>query len=129
VIKVALPTLTLKVIKEPNFTSSTIMASPPPLPINVTSSSISTNLELQYPPKINYFANLPSDSDESDDEFDSYTISYLSNIIVNELLSYSRTLTYFDSSTIILKARLIELEKIISIYQTNMDELERIKCY
>jgi hypothetical protein len=70
VIKVALPTSILEVIKEPNFTNSTIMVPPSPLPANMVSSSISTNLEVQYSPNINYFANLTSDSDKSDDEFD-----------------------------------------------------------
>jgi hypothetical protein len=42
-------------------------------------------------------------------------------------LPHFRTLVHFDSSTIILKVRVLELEKMISIYQTNMGELERIK--
>jgi hypothetical protein len=42
-------------------------------------------------------------------------------------LHHSRTLTHFDSFIIILKARVLELEKIISIYQTNIGEFERIK--
>jgi hypothetical protein len=37
------------------------------------------------------------------------------------------TLTHFDSSTNILKVRILELEKIINIYQTNMGELKRMK--
>jgi hypothetical protein len=52
---------------------------------------------------------------------------YLNNLITNRLLLHSRTLVYFDSSTIILKVRILELEKMIIIYQTNMDELERTK--
>jgi hypothetical protein len=126
-IKIALPTSTLDIVKEPNFTSSPIMMPPHSLPTNMASSSISTNLEVQSLPKINYFANLPSDNDESDDEFDLYTIFYLNNLITNRLLLHSRTLVYFDSSTIILKVRILELEKMIIIYQTNMDELERTK--
>jgi hypothetical protein len=43
-IKVALPTSTLKDVKEPNFTNSIIMVPPPPLPINMSSSSTSINL-------------------------------------------------------------------------------------
>jgi hypothetical protein len=37
------------------------------------------------------------------------------------------TLTHFDSSTNILKVRILELEKIINIYQTNISELKRMK--
>jgi hypothetical protein len=127
VIKVALPTSILEVIKEPNFTNSTIMVPPSPLPTNMVSSSISTNLEVQYSPNINYFANLTSDSDKSDDEFDQFTIPYLTNLIVHESLPHFRILTYFDSSITIVKARVLELEKMISIYQTNMGKFERTK--
>jgi hypothetical protein len=75
---------------------------------------------------VNYFANIPSDSDESDDEFDSYTISCPSNSI-DDSLPYSRNLAYFDSSTNILKVKILEIEKMISIYQSNMGEFERTK--
>jgi hypothetical protein len=81
---------------------------------------------LVSPPKVNYFANLPSDSDESDDEVDSCTISYPSNYS-NIHLSHTRTLTHFESSSNILKTRILELEKMVSIYQSNMDEFERTK--
>jgi hypothetical protein len=103
------------------------MAPPPPLSINMVSSSISTTLELQSLSKINYFANLSSDSNESDDEFDQYTISYPTNFVINESLPHFRTLSCFDSSIIILKVRILELEKIINIYQSNMDELKKKK--
>jgi hypothetical protein len=111
VIKVAPPTSTLEVVKE-------LMMSP----------SISTTLEEQLvsPPKVNYFANLPSNSDESDDEFDPYTISCPRNSIY-DFLPYSRTLAHFESSTNILKVMILEFEKMVSIYQSNMGELERMK--
>jgi hypothetical protein len=125
VIKVALPTSTLEDIKKSNFTNSIIMAPPPPFLTNMTSSSTSTNLEVQFSSKINYFVNLPTDSDESDDEFDLFTISYPSNLVNNKSLSHFRTLAHFDSSTIIFKTRVLEVKKIISIYQINMGELDR----
>jgi hypothetical protein len=81
---------------------------------------------LVSPPKINYFINLPSDSDESDDEFDLYTISYLSNSS-NIHLSHTRTLAHFESSSNILKTRILELDKMVSIYQSNMGEFQRTK--
>jgi hypothetical protein len=84
VIKVAPPTSILEVVKELILTSSTIMTPAPSLLTNVVSSSTSTPLEVHSPPKINYFVNLPSDSNELDDEFDPYTIFYPSNFIVNE---------------------------------------------
>jgi hypothetical protein len=94
----------------------------------IVSFSTSTTLEEQLvsPPKVNYFANLPSDSDELDDEFDPYTISCPRNSIVVHL-SHSRTLVHFESSSNILKTRILKLEKIISIYQSNIDEFERTK--
>jgi hypothetical protein len=81
---------------------------------------------LVSPPKVNYFANLLSDNDESNDEFDLCTISYPSNSN-NIYLSHTRTLAHFESSSNILKVRILELEKKISIYQSNMDEFERTK--
>jgi hypothetical protein len=78
------------------------------------------------PSKVNYFTNLPSYSDESDDEFDPYTISFSSNSS-NIPLSHSGTLAHFDSPFNILKAKILELEKMVSIYQSNMDEFERTK--
>jgi hypothetical protein len=81
---------------------------------------------LVSPPKVNYFVNIPSDSDESDDELDLYTISCPSNSS-NIHLSHTRTLAHFEFSSNILKARILELEKMISIYQSNMDEFERTK--
>jgi hypothetical protein len=97
------------------------------LPTNATSSSISITLEVHSSPKINYFAILSSDSDEWDDEFDPYIISYPSNFIVNEFLNHSKVLTYFDSSTKFFKVRILELEKMINIYQYDMDGLKRMK--
>jgi hypothetical protein len=82
VIEVAPPTSTLKVIKEFTLINSTIMAPPSPLSINVMSSSTSTNLKVQFSPKINYFANLPSVIDELNDVFDSYTILYPSSLLL-----------------------------------------------
>jgi hypothetical protein len=66
------------------MSNSQIPPTPPlwrhhPLSTNMTSSSTSTNLEVQSSLKINYFANLSSDSDELDDEFDPFLISYPSN--------------------------------------------------
>jgi hypothetical protein len=92
------------------------------------SFSISTTLEEQLvsSSKVNYFANLLSDSDESDDEFDLYIISFPSNFS-NIHLSHTMTLTHFESSSNILKVRILELEKMVSIYQSNMDEFERTK--
>jgi hypothetical protein len=81
---------------------------------------------LVSPPKVNYFANLPSDCDESDDEFDLYMISYPSDSS-NTHLSHTRTLAHFKYSSNILKAIILELEKMVSIYQSNMDEFKRIK--
>jgi hypothetical protein len=81
---------------------------------------------LVSPPKVNYFVNLPSDSDESDDKFDSYTI-FCSNNSIENCLPHSRTLEHFESSTNILRVWILELEKIISIYQSNIGELERTK--
>jgi hypothetical protein len=103
---------------------STTMAPPLSPTINAASSSSSINLEAHSPSKINYFANLLSDIDESDDKFDPYTIPYPSNFVVNESLPHSRFLTHIDSSIKILKERISEFEKIINIYQTNMNELE-----
>jgi hypothetical protein len=91
VIKVASPTSTLDVIKEP-------MAPSPIEPM--VSSSTSTTLEVQSPPKVNYFTNLPSDRDE----FNPY------NSIDNSL-PHSRIIAYFDSSINILKTKILELEK------------------
>jgi hypothetical protein len=90
------------------------------------SFSTSTTLEEQFvsPLKVNNFANLPSDGNESDDEFDLCTISYPSNSS-NIHLSHTRTLAHFESSSNILKSRILELEKMISIYQSNMDELNQ----
>jgi hypothetical protein len=101
----------LEVIKEPTVLFST-----------------STTLEEQLisPLKVNYFVNLPSDSDESDDDFDPYTISCPSNSS-DVHLSHSRTLVHFESSSNILKVRILNLEKVISIYLSNMDEFERTK--
>jgi hypothetical protein len=79
VIKVASSISSMEDIKETNPTNSTIMAPPHSLPTNMAASSINTNLELQSSPKINYFVNLPSDNDKSDDEFDQFAISYPSN--------------------------------------------------
>jgi hypothetical protein len=92
------------------------------------SFSTSTTLEEQLvsPPKVNYFANLPSDSDKSNDEFDLCTNSYPSNSS-NIYLSHTRILTHFESSSNILKTKILELEKMISIYQSNMDEFEITK--
>jgi hypothetical protein len=81
---------------------------------------------LVSPSKVNYFANLSSDSDESDDEFDLCMISYPSNSS-NIHLSHTRTFAHFESSSNILKTRIFELEKMVSIYQSNMDEFERTK--
>jgi hypothetical protein len=83
----------------------------PSLPTNMALSLTSTHLEVQYSPKINYFANLLSNNDESNDEFDPFTISYPSNLVNNKSLPHSRTLAYFDYSIIIHKARVLELEK------------------
>jgi hypothetical protein len=98
--------------------------------VNRSTVSFSTNMTLDEQvvssPKVNYFINLPSDSDESDDEFDLCTISYPSNSS-NIHLSHTRTLAHFDSSSNILKARILELEKMVSIYQYNMNEFERTK--
>jgi hypothetical protein len=110
-IKVAPSTSTLEVVNGPTVSFSTSMT----LEEQVVSS-----------PKVNYFANLPSDSNESDDEFDLCTISYPSNSS-NIHLSHTRTLAHFESSSNILKARILELEKMVSIYQSNMDEFERTK--
>jgi hypothetical protein len=76
VINVTPPTSALEVVKELTMSSST-----------------STTLEKQLvsPPEVNYFTNLLSDSDESGDEFDPYTISCPSNSIDNSL-PHSRTL-------------------------------------
>jgi hypothetical protein len=111
VIKVTPPTSTLKVVKESTVSSST---------------SITLKEQLVSSRKVNYFINLSSDSDESDDEFVPYTISCPSNSI-DDSLPHSRTFAHFESSTNILKVRIIELEKMISIYQSNMDELNRTK--
>jgi hypothetical protein len=110
-VKVAPLTSILEVVKESTMAFST-----------------STVLEEQLvsPPKVNYFANIPSDSDESDDEFDSYTISCPSNSS-NIYLSHTRTLVHFGSSSNILKVRIIELKKMVNIYQSNMNEFERTK--
>jgi hypothetical protein len=110
-VKVAPLTSILEVVKESTMAFST-----------------STVLEEQLvsPPKVNYFANIPSDSDESDDEFDSYTISCPSNSS-NIHLSHTRTLVHFGSSSNILKVRIIELKKMVNIYQSNMNEFERTK--
>jgi hypothetical protein len=102
-------------IKAPTRSSSTTMAPPQPPSNNMALSSSSTNLEVYFSPIINYFANIPSDSDELDDEFDSYTIPYPSNFNVNESLPHSKFLAYLDS-TKILKDKIIENEKMISIY-------------
>jgi hypothetical protein len=110
-VKVAPPTSTLEIVKESTVSFSTRMT---------------FEEQLVSPPKVNYFVNLPSDSDKSDDEFDSYTISCPSNSS-NVPLSHSRTLAHFESSFNILKARILELEKMVSIYQSNMDEFERTK--
>jgi hypothetical protein len=66
--------------------------------------AISTTLEEKMVslPKINYFANLPSDCDESDDEFDLCMISYPSNSSSSHL-SHTRTLAHFESFSNILK--------------------------
>jgi hypothetical protein len=97
-------------------------------PTTSFSFSTSTTLKEQLvsSPKVNYFENLPSDSDESDDEFDLCTIFYPSNFS-NIHLSHTRTLIHFESSSNILKARILELENMISTYQSNMDEFERTK--
>jgi hypothetical protein len=110
-VKVAPPTSTLEVVKE-----STVYF------------SISMTLEEQLVSlsKVNYFTNLLSDSDESDYEFDPYTISCSSNSS-NVYLSHSRILTHFESSSNILKAMIHEIEKMVSIYQSNMDKFERTK--
>jgi hypothetical protein len=127
VIKVAPPKSILKVIKESTLTSFTIMALFSSLPTNVMSFSTNIPLEVHSSSKINYFANLPIDCDDSNDEFDPYIILYQSNFIVNEFIPHFRSLTCFDSSTIILKIRVLKLKKMINIYQSNMDELERTK--
>jgi hypothetical protein len=98
-VKVAPPTSTLEVVKE-----STVSFS-----INMTLEEQLISLS-----KVNYFTNLISDSDESDDEFDPYTISCSSNSS-NVYLSHSRILTHF------------EIEKMVNIYQSNMDKFERTK--
>jgi hypothetical protein len=110
-VKVAPSTSTLKVVNGPTMSFST-----------------RTTLEEQLvsPLKINYFANLPSDSDESDDEFDLYTIFCPSNSS-NIHLSHTRALAHCESSSNIVKAKILELEKMVSIYQSNMDEFERTK--
>jgi hypothetical protein len=110
-VKVAPSTSTLKVVNGPTVSLST-----------------STTLEEQLasPPKVNYFANLLSDFDKSDDEFDLCTISYPSKSS-NIHLSHTKTIAHFESSSNILKARILELEKMVSIYQSNMDEFERTK--
>jgi hypothetical protein len=84
-------------------------------------------MRYMFSPNINYFVNLPSDNIESDDEFDSCTIPYLNNFIINESLSHARSLPHFDSFIKILKDMINELEKIISNYHIKMDELERLK--
>jgi hypothetical protein len=98
--------------------------------INGPTVSFSTNTTLEEqlisPPKVNYFVNQPNDSDKSDDEFDLYIISCPNNSS-NIHLSHTMTLAHFESSFNILKARIIELEKMVSIYQSNMDEFERTK--
>jgi hypothetical protein len=110
-VKVAPSTSILKVVNGPTMPLAT-----------------STTLEekLVSSPKVNYFANLHSDCDESDDEFDLCMISYPSNYS-NIHLSHTRTLAHFEFSSNILKARILELEKMVSIYQSNMDEFERTK--
>jgi hypothetical protein len=110
-VNVVLSTSTLEVVKK-----------------SMVSFSTSTTLEEQLVslPKVKYFANLRSDSDESNDEFDSYTISCPSNSN-NIHLSHTRTLAHFESSSNILKVRILELEKMVSIYQSNMHEFERTK--
>jgi hypothetical protein len=70
---------------------------------NMTSFSSSTNNEVLTQSKINYFANLLTYSNESDNELDSYTIPYPSIFVVNEFLLHSRSLAHLDSSTKILK--------------------------
>jgi hypothetical protein len=77
--------------------------------------------------KLIILPNLLSDSDGSDDEFDSSIISYSSNFIINESLSNFRFLIYLDSSTKILKDRINEFDKMISNYQTKINEFERTK--
>jgi hypothetical protein len=42
-------------------------------------------------------------------------------------LSHTRTLVHFESFSNILKTRILELEKMVSIYQSNMDEFKRTK--
>jgi hypothetical protein len=110
-VKVAPSTLILEVVNGPKvpLVSSTILEE-----------------KLESPPKVNYFANLPSDCDESDDEFDLCTTSYPS-ISSNTHLSHIMTFAHFESSSNILKARILDLENMVSIYQLNMDELERTK--
>jgi hypothetical protein len=110
-VKIAPPTSTLEVVKK-----------------STVSFFTNTTLEEQLvsPPKVNYFANLPSDNDKSDDEFNPYTITYSSNSS-NVHLSHSRTLTHFESSSNILKTMILEPEKMVIIYQSNMDEFERTK--
>jgi hypothetical protein len=58
--------------------------------------------------------------------FDPYVIPCPSNFI-DDSLPHFRTLTHFNSSINILKAIILELEKMITIYQSNMDEFERTK--
>jgi hypothetical protein len=93
-VKIAPPTSTLEIVKELTMSFSTRMT---------------FEEQLVSPPKVNYFVNLPSDSDKSDDEFDSYTISCPNNSS-NVPLTHSRTLAHFESSFNILKVRILELE-------------------
>jgi hypothetical protein len=110
-VKVAPSTSILKVVNGPKvpLVSSTILEE-----------------KLESPPKVNYFVNLPSDCDESDNEFDLCMTSYPNNSS-NTHLSHIRTFAHFESSSNILKIRILELEKMVSIYQSNMNELERTK--
>jgi hypothetical protein len=94
-------------IRAPSHSCSTTMVPPFPSLINMASFSSSINLEIHSSSKINYFGNLSYDCDE----FDPYIIPYSSNFIVSESLPHSRVLVYFDSSTKILKERILEVEK------------------
>jgi hypothetical protein len=120
-------------IKQPSSNSQGVKIAPPTSALEVVKKSTvsfftNTTLEEQLvsPPKVNFFANLPSDNDKSDDEFNPYIITYSSNSS-NVHLSHSRTLADFESSSNILKIMILELEKMVIIYQSNMDEFERIK--
>jgi hypothetical protein len=120
-------TSSLEIFKEPSQPNSSNVEPLYSLSINEAPSSSSTTQEVLVQTKINYFANLFSDSDDFDDEFVPYTILYPSSFIIDETLPNAISCAHLGTSTKILQVRIKELEGIVDHYKTKMDELERAK--